>query len=220
MVDFYFNPSTQRYHRQSTGRFLSKNKIKEIVGDYLESQKAIARKTNQRLFEDKITLAQWEESQAKFLKNLAVQLFKIGHPELGDHFLDNRYYGMIGNRLRTQYGYLRGFSRDIADETQSQAQINARMDMYISASRFYFEEGKREAHKSNGYLWERRVLAIAEHCPDCPRYAALSWQSIGSLPAITTQCQCGPNDKCFFEYSKSLTRPVTNMLQNSFGWIA
>lgn len=219
MTNFYFNPATQRYHDKDTNKFMSKEKIREIINNYLIEQRESAQEINNKLFENKITLAQWEEQQAKYLKTLAVQLFKVGHPELGGHPQDSRCYGIIGARLRREYGFLRRFSRDISEAKLSQSQIISRMNQYISGLRFFFEEGKREGHKVNNWLWEKRRLSIAEHCSDCPYYASLGWQPLGSLPAITTRCQCGSNDKCYFEYSKSVTRPATNFLLEGNGWI-
>jgi hypothetical protein len=100
----------------------------------------------------------------------------------------------------------------------------ARANQYIDGTYWAFEEGRRESHLSTGWLWERRRLADAMHCIDCPVYAGMGWMSIGTLPAIGTRCKCQSNDKCYFEYSKSVNKPVTasnkrNILTLKCGWL-
>lgn len=222
-INFYFNWSSQRYHYsegEKKGQFLGKNQVRELVLDYLNRQKDKAREINEKLFNNKISLGDWELEQAKLIKTSAIASYKIGNPKLGNGSkTDAEDYGRIGRYLRDEYLYLRNFSREIANGNLTQNQINARINLYLERCKWAFEEGKRYAHKRAGYRWEMRLLGIAEHCSQCLYYAQLGWQPIGSLPGITTKCDCKSNDKCRFEYSKSLTKPQERLLQ-SIGWIS
>ncbi|MGK7892983.1 MAG: hypothetical protein AB4372_04920 [Xenococcus sp. (in: cyanobacteria)] len=221
--NFAFDTNTQRYRYTSgrnKGKFVGAGRVRSLLRSYLKSEKEKANELNDQLFNDAISLSDWERSQAKRLKSLALQVYKIGNPELGSSIYDSSDYGTIGGYLKSTYIYLRNFSQDIAQGKLSQAQINQRIGLYYEDLNYLVEESKRKSHKRSNFRWERRRLAIAEHCKDCPNYAALGWQPIGTLPAITTQCECRSNDKCYFEYSKSLSQPSNeSILQRQWGWL-
>ena len=216
--NFKFDLKVQRYRYTSgrkKGSFVGEKKVKAELGKYLAKQADITQKTNEKLFKGTLPLADWEEGLARRLKDAALIVFKIGNPALGNSPFDASDYGFIGAYLKATYAYLHGFSEKIKAGELSEAQINANMRLYFNDLTFLIEEGKRKSHIRNGWRWERRLLSIAEHCGSCVRYASLGWQPIGSLPSITTKCECQSNDKCYFEYSNSLIRPSLN----SVGWI-
>jgi hypothetical protein len=227
-LDFYFNQKTQRYHyadREKKYEFISKNKVRELVRGYLETKKADTQKLNQDLFDGKISVEDWENSLAQQIKNTSLELYKIANPTLGqDRQKDLKHYGKLGANLKNELFYLYKFRTEIEEGKLSEAQIIARANQYIDGTYWAFEEGKRESHISTGWLWERRRLADAIHCIDCPVYAGMGWMSIGTLPAIGTRCKCQSNDKCYFEYSKSVNKPTTasnkrNILTLKCGWL-
>lgn len=227
-IDFYFNQKTQRYHYADGPRkyeFISKEKVRGLVREHIDDTKEKVSQKTQELLSNKISLGEWETYLAQTLKETSIQFYKIGNPKLGqDPQNDFRDYGRIGANLRTEYAYLRRFSAQIADGKLSPAQINARAKQYIEGAYFNFESGKKESHKRTGWIWERRWMSPVEHCKDCPVYAAQGWVPIGTLPGIGQRCQCGSNDKCYFEYSKSAVRPVVqnqkHWLLKQGGWIA
>lgn len=222
--NFAFDVNTQRYRYTSgrnKGKFVSAGRVRSVLRSHLKQQKELAVKDNQKLFDGEISLGDWEKSQAKRLKSLSLQVFKINNPSLGKSENDASDYGFIGNYLKSTYLYLRNFSQEIGNGKLSQAQINQRSGLYYEDLNYLLEEAKRKSHQRALFLWERRILAIAEHCNSCVGYAALGWSPIGSLPKVTTQCECRANCKCYFEYSKSLSRPVNNqsILNTKKGWL-
>jgi hypothetical protein len=221
---FYYNAKTNRYHYASGDRkneFIGAACVRELMRDYYDSRKADAREINRKLFDREISVGDWEVRQAELIKKVFIQAYKIGNPQLGSNrSTDPSDYGRIGNKLKDQYGYLRNFSGEILEGKLSESQINARVDQYLDAANWAYEEGRRLTHARGGWPWEKRVMSpMAEHCSSCPGYAALGWQKIKSLPAIGTQCECRSKDKCHFEYSKSITRPKDSFLKRN-GWIA
>lgn len=216
-INFAFDTKQQRYRYTSgrnKGKFVSEGKVRSILRSYLKQEKKTAQEKTQELFDGKVTLREWEKWQAERLKKNAIQMAKIGNPAIGTVATDPYEFSKIGNYLRSTYGYLRGFTNEIKSGELSQAQILARIGLYYEDQNYMAEESKRISHRKAGYQWERRILALAEHCSDCITYASMGWQPMGTLPAITTQCKCKANDKCYFEYSSSLLRPITESMSD------
>lgn len=111
-------------------------------------------------------------------------------------------YGKIGAWLRSEYGYLRGFLDEVLNGELSEAQILARIDMYLGAARatVYEIEG-RHLVAQDGYVWlERRILRESDRtCEDCVIFAGMGWQRIGVLPPPGRDSQCRGNCKCDLE---------------------
>jgi len=220
-INFAFDVKSQRY-RYTTGRnkgkFVGEGKVRSLLRSYLKQEKAKAQEKTQELIDGNIKLREWEKWNAEQIKRIALQVYKIGSPTLGTVATDPNDYSKIGNYLKSTYGYLRNFTNEIKSGELSEAQIQARIGLYYEDLNYLAEESKRQSHRYAEYRWERRLLAVAEHCPDCVAYAARGWQPLGTLPAITTQCQCRANDKCWFEYSKSLLMP-DNQSMGRWGWV-
>lgn len=213
---FSFEKTTRRYRNKSSGRFVSAATVRRLASDIIALQSEVGVETTNRLFSGEIPLQQWESEIAANLKELALQLYKLGRGDMGQ-----RDYGIIGNGLRNQYRYLRNFALEVAQGRHSEAMIQSRLDLYYAKSRLFFERGQREGYLSSGANWERRIVTSSEPCAQCPGYAALGWQRIGSLPNITEACDCKARCKCRFEYSFSRYRPQQNsLITSNFGWTA
>lgn len=101
--------------------------------------------------------------------------------------------------LEEQHLYLGRFAADVAAGRVREGLLATRAGLYAYAARGTAEEVLRQAFRRNGAAEERRVLGVADHCPDCIAYASLGWQPIGSLPR-TTASRCRVHCKCRFEY--------------------
>lgn len=213
---FSFETSTRRYRNKTTGKFVSAATVRRLSNDAISMQAGVGRSITDRLLNNAISLSQWESEIAANLKELALQAYKLGRGDMGQ-----RDYGIVGNGLRNQYRYLRNFSLEIAQGRHSEKMIQSRLELYYSKSRAFFERGQREGYSSSGANWERRIVTSTEPCAQCPGYAALGWQRIGTLPNITEACDCKARCKCRFEYSFSRYRPQqNNLLTDNFGWVA
>lgn len=219
--NFTFDSKLQRYRYaagRNKGRFVGEGKVRSVIKGHIKDQAAKAVAETDKLIKQTMSLSDWEIAQASRLKQLALQLAKIQNPGLGKSDSDFSDYGKIGSYLKDTYMFLRKFSEEIASEKLSESQIKARINLYYADLSFISEEFRRLSYKRADYSWERRVITAMESCSDCIGYAGQGWQPIGTLPAITTNCACKANDKCYFEYSSSLTRPTLNKLQ-THGWI-
>lgn len=199
MINYSFNETSQRYYDKTNGRFVSRNQVKEAVSQNVFSKQQLASDIAQAYNAKEITNVEFEQLMSKLIKNNYIQNYKIGKPNLTAG--DNEF---IRQRLVDEYTYLRRFVTELPN--LSQAQITARARLYFS-NLSSFDEGSRRSYRQAGWVWEKRNTSIAEHCGDCVYYASLGWQSIGTLPSVATRSACLANCKCFFEFSKSITRP-------------
>ncbi len=111
-------------------------------------------------------------------------------------------WGSIGGNLGSQYRYARDFGGLIEDGELSDAQIEARLDLYGESSDEIFELANYRRHELDGYTHERWILDDdKENCADCLALADLGWVELGTLP---TPCDgstaCMNNCGCYKEY--------------------
>lgn len=106
----------------------------------------------------------------------------------------------VTRQVRSEFDYLRSFAQDVADGKLSPAQIAARANLYSQHAQVSYWEANVSAKRQAGFTEERRVLGVAEHCPDCVGYAAEGWVPIGTLPSPGDGSVCRANCQCIKEY--------------------
>jgi len=218
--DFQWNKTVQRYQfasGASKGRFVNPEQVRNLTQKAIDQQKESAQNLVTRLINREIKVSEWERESAQLIKQASIWNYSLGIGGVGR--LEAKDYGIIGNRLRAEYQYLRRFSQDILDGELSEAQIRARIELYFQKSRNLHERGRLEGHQDNGYLWERRIKPALESCSPCIRYKDMGWRPIGSLPNACEQCDCQSNCKCYKEFSDDETQPENNRLFVGYGWV-
>lgn len=212
---FTFDATSRRYRNTRTGRYVSGATIDRLAGQQIGNYTNRILSLSRDLFGDRISLGGWEREVAGLLKTLHIQQYKLG---VGT--MTQRDYGIIGNKLRSEYQFLRNFSTEIAFGRLTEAQVLARVKLYVNATWGSYQRGKREGHRRAGIRWEKRTLNSRIPCKDCPGYANVGWVPAGFLPNIGEACECRSNCKCSFVYSYAQIRPQSqNLLSQSFGWI-
>jgi hypothetical protein len=209
MINFGFNTKSQQYHYlngDKKGQFVAKSKVREIVAGYINEYKQDFETLTTFLAEGRITLNEWETKTAKIIKEITIATLKVAKPDA-----NSQDYGTVGAQLKKQYLYLRNFSREIAQGQLSAAQINARANQYLHSVWTFYNSQTRDSHKQAGYNWERRLQQSKHPCKQCPKYAALGWQIIGTLPKIGEQCDCKQNCRCYFDFSRSTGKPQESL---------
>jgi hypothetical protein len=212
---FSFDPATRRYRNLETGRLVSGATVDNLALTQIDRFKQRLMDVTAGLFKDDISLGTWEKTVAGLLKTLHIQQHKLG---VGN--MTQRDYGIVGNKLRSEYRFLRNFSADIAFGRLSENQIRARLAQYANAAWGSYQRGKREGFTRAGIRWEKRLLNSKVPCKDCPGYAYAGWVPAGFLPNIGENCECQSNCKCTLIYSFAQSRPQSQLLlHQKFGWI-
>lgn len=196
MTNFSYSKSARQYRDNRTGRFLSTEQAKGLLEKQIEAISKDVGTIGDLLTRDLISLQTWESETAQALKTLHIQSYVLGKG--GMRQMEDSDYRNLTTKLQFQFQKLRGFSQDIVTDGMSQAQFKARLELYTSAARASYENGRRAAHDSN---WlERRILSGTNHCDPCIGHAARSWQPKGTLPGIGEDCDCMARCNCSFEF--------------------
>jgi hypothetical protein len=91
-----------------------------------------------------IDVQAWQQDMQEQVKIMHVQAYAAGR---GGKWADitQREWGAVGQKLRVQYDYLRGFAREVQQGNLSPAQMQARINLYSAAARQQFEAALSEA---------------------------------------------------------------------------
>ncbi len=153
---------------------------------------------SKKLIFGKMPILRWERSmrQAVLMAHGAAGVLASG----GFASITEAEWGVLEKIVGQQMALLDRFKAQILSGQQPlDGRLLVRARMYVDAARGTHEEIRRGLFAQRGYKEERRVLGVAEHCPDCLAYAALGWQPIGTLPPIGDSA-CKTNCHCHFEY--------------------
>jgi hypothetical protein len=220
---FFWDKKSQRYRYgpeagATSGQFVRVEALQNLISDYIDVKQSQARALTQQLFDGNLSVSAWEQAIARELKEAHILTYSIGKG--GMKQLSSRDYGLIGNKLKGEYQYLRQSSQDILDGKMSQKEILARLDLYNQSLYLSYSKAQTEAHIDAGYRWERRRTTAAESCTPCILYAARGWSPIGGLPEIGTGSKCKMNCKCYKEFSSEMVKPTNDrLLGQRFGWL-
>lgn len=211
MSNYYFDATLQRY-RNNKGQFVSNEAIAQLRQSHQQQLEQDLSTVAGLLKNGKIGLGAWEEATAEVLKRMHLQSYLLGRG--GQSQISETDARILGDRLRNEYRYLRGFADELKSTGMSEAMFDSRLRMYLQAHRGSYELGRFQGHLRAGYRWERRYRTKTESCSECLVYAARGWQPIGTLPSPQTRCTCKSNCGCYKKYVKSIPLDRT-----SWGWL-
>jgi hypothetical protein len=213
--EFNFDPRMLRYRNKTTGQLVGLEKIKSLSRSLINQRTRYAISLTDRLLSGSLSVGEWETEIAKSLKTLHIQQYKLSAGQMSQ-----RDYGIVGNKLRNEYRFLRNFSLEIAAGRLTDAQIRNRVRQYYNATWGTFERGRRESNKNAGARWEKRELNSRVPCAQCPGYSSVGWVPVGFLPDIGRDCDCRSNCKCTFVFAYGVAAPdAQSLLTQKFGWI-
>lgn len=121
----------------------------------------------------------------------------------GREQMTNSSWARVGNVIKSERGYLRGFERDVANGKQSDAQILARAIQYAESSYKTYENSVLQREKESGTAYARRVLdSGADHCEDCPSLATEEFLRITEVAEIGDS-SCSGRCRCYLEFAEA-----------------
>lgn len=197
--EFSWEAQNRRYRNRQTGRFVSREAVYTLTRKRVDLAKQDLRVLGQLLVEGKINLQAWQVETAETLKVIHTQQYLLGVG--GQRAMEKSDYLEIGRELKSQYRYLRNFAIELGEGEMTLAQFMARIEMYADASKVSYFRGEKTSAVRGGFTHGRRILSpIAEHCPECPQYAALGLVPISQLIMPTQACSCRVRCKCRIEF--------------------
>lgn len=134
---YSYDSSTYRYRDKQTGRFVSDDTLRSLVGQYQEARHEIARSVASRLANGKMSPAQMVDTMRGALRDTYTAAYMAARG--GRNAMTQSDWGQLGQMLKKQYGYLNDFAAEVAAGQLSEAQIAARATLYFnSATQAYF----------------------------------------------------------------------------------
>ena len=179
-MPFTFDASSGRYRNAATGRLVPQAAIRQSLDRVLAAQAVEARNLTSMLGDGLVSLGDWERLMVANIKQ--THLIAASIPSGGWAGMTQSDFGWVGQRIRTQYDYLRGFASDIATGKQAlTASAQARAELYAEAGRQTHRAAETRKAGQRGADQERNVLGVADHCAGCLRENAQGWVPIGDL---------------------------------------
>lgn len=197
---FYRWDEVAGVYRGIGGRAVPVHVVREatesLIFDIGENMQTLA----QQLADGGLTVAEWETAmmhQIKVLHTAEAAVSRGGWAQMSQSD-----WGFVGSEIKKQYQFLGNFASQIASgEVKFNGWFFNRVGMYAKAGRGTFEKIRRRFNASRAVA-ERRVLGIADHCPDCLEFAGRGWQPVGALPHIG-ESVCLTFCQCHFEYKNA-----------------
>lgn len=196
---YTYDEASHRYRSIATGRWAPNSAVRAALDSAITSAGRDAVRLTQQLRDGGISVRAWKTAMQANIKSahLAASALASG----GWAQMTPAAWGRTGAQLRQQYAYLSRFAAGIANgSVRMDGIMLRRADLYIEAARTTYHQFERREMALRGYLFERNVLAAAEHCDGCLAQTARGWAPIGELVPIG-QRQCRSRDKCHIEYS-------------------
>jgi hypothetical protein len=163
--------------------------IRRALDQVINAQVLAMRATTQDLIDGRLTIAQWQRQMMRHIK--ATHLVGLATARGGWESLDQSAFGWVGQRVRLEYKFLRGFAADLASGKQAlNGTALTRAGMYAEAGRQTHRAAEQRAALGRGQMEERNRLGAADHCPGCLTQTSRGWQPIGSLvPCGLRECR-------------------------------
>ena len=215
-LEFIWDAKVQRYRYKDTGKFVSQQAVDALTQKAIVQVSSDMKTISDLLVNGKISVGTWEEETAYALRKAHLWNYMLGAG--GEKNMSAQDYQKVQAAIERQYQYLRGFSEDLVTKGMSEAQFRQRLQLYANAGNGTYHLGRQTAHEKAGARWERRRRTKTNSCSPCISYAAMGWQTIGTLPNPQQECLCFSNCGCYKEYSWNEERPDSVALRR-FGWI-
>lgn len=216
---FAFGRDTSRYRDLSTGKFVSRKSITDL----LDSQTA---KLEARLGNLATALSEGKLSPAYFAEQMRTEL-RRGHLQnraLGAGGWDKLTpadFGSVGRRLRDDYARIVNLAQGIKDGSVTLPQALNRVQGYSGSARLQFFEADAQARKEAAAgkgmaLIMIRDLGASEHCSGCVSLYSQGWAFDLPLPADGST-ECGTHCRCSVRYKEVASDDVAEWLNTRRG---
>ena len=193
---WYWDDSAKRYRSPETGRFIGIDDMNGLRTEFMTSQKERLEGVTTVFDAGTIDSLTYERQVKEIIKQTYIDNYVMGKG--GRLSMTQADWGSVGGMIKEQYGYLNPFLAQIERGELSQAQINARLKMYINSASEAFWRGFASdipidlpAYPGDGSsrclvncqcTWDIQPvengyncywrLGAAEHCEDCLQRAS------------------------------------------------
>ncbi len=201
--EYLWNEAAHNYVDRRTGRFVSRQVIRDQLDNVIDASSQVMRAISQQLRDGDISLAEWQTQMMQQIKttHLAGGAMQRG----GWQQMTQADFGRVGQIVRREYGFLRDFAEQIANgEQKLDGTLARRAGLYGQQGRPTYLAFWDSTAAQRGFDEERSVLQPAEHCNECISEDAKGFQPLGQMIPIGRRI-CRSNDRCLKEFRNSQT---------------
>jgi len=186
-----------RQYRDSKGKFVKRADVRGALNDAAESAAGEVTALAEELQSGAIGIGVWQARTAAALKTIHTASGAVAAGGWAQATAAD--WSIVGRRLKNEYRHLRKFAIQLENGLPVDGRFLARAAMYAGAGVGTYEAVLRRGDIAAGFDEERRLLHSISPCGDCPSYAALGWQPVGTLPGIGESCACHSRCRCSFD---------------------
>lgn len=206
-----WNEASGRYRSGTTGRFVSRQQVREYLDGAVENAGRRIQALGAQLQRREITVAEFQTGMRLALRDVHSYAAAVAQGGLAQ--MTPREWGHVGQTLRTEYRRLAELCEGVASQRiPLDGRFTARLRLAGLAGRATYEEAAQRDLRARGFDEERNVRRRGDSCrtavrEGCIDASALGWQKLGviALPGTRT---CLGNCRCFMRRRNSTTGAV------------
>jgi len=191
------NTGVSGRYRDERGRFVAGATVRRELDRYLDTAdpaKALAEALRGR----QVSLADWEIGMRRVIKN--THLNAVALERGGWSNMTPADFGRVGQIVREQYGYLKGFAADIASGKQRlDGTLGVRAKLYSQAGRNSYYRSKA-ANMSGGVTHQRSIRGKRDSCWQCVELDGRIFRIDDTSFPLPGRRACNHNCGCHVEY--------------------
>lgn len=192
---FRWDRAVARY-RDTRGRYVPAAQVRGWLDTALETAGGRIEALTASLRAGTLDLVSWEVAMRREVKNVA--LYSAAAAKGGWAQMSDADYGRVGQYVRSQYEYLRGFAQDVQAGRQARdGRLLSRAGLYGDAGRPLYHRIEIAEQRVRGMTERRNIRYKGDSCAGCEEAAAAGWVSItgGGIAEIgerdcRTRCRC------------------------------
>lgn len=194
--DYIWDRAAGRYRNASTGRYVPATQVRLWLDVALDAATGRVSALAQALRGGTIDLISWEVATRREVKNVA--LYSAAAAKGGWAQMSDADYGRVGQYVRGQYQYLRGFARDIRTGAQARdGRLVSRSELYGQAGRPLYHRIEIAEQAVRGMTERRNHRYSGDSCDGCREATARGWVPINDKTILEigardcrTRCRC------------------------------
>ena len=192
MPSFTFDKKRRTYFKD--GRPVPPETLRAWAAEVTEAARSEMKRATERLIAGEINRPAWAVEMRQLISRSHSALWMLAQG--GKEAMDAAKWGAVGQRVKAQADFLRGFERDLANERAgSGAQVLARAQLYANPLHATYQAAVVGREREAGVRRVARVLGESPsgHCDDCPVLAGE--YDIDEVPEIGASA-CGASCNC------------------------
>ena len=191
------NAGVSGRYRDERGRFVASSTVRRELDRYLDAAdpaKALAEALRGR----QVSLADWELGMRRHVKNVTINAISL---ERGGYAnVRPSDWGRVGQIVREQYGYLKGFAADIASGKQKlDGTLARRASLYSQSARNSYYRSKA-ANATGKVTHQMSVRSARDSCWQCRELDRKVFRIDDTSFPLPGRRVCNHNCQCHLAY--------------------